>query len=112
VRRLLSREMIFLFCLVFCFGCAGTLSGASRGRYAFPSSEPEWIRNGDPIIFEGQSWYPQDDVDVFLDSEVYLLGEYQGVQFFASKIDVRPYDKLYTKFNENRYRSYQQKYND
>ena len=110
--RHLATMLGCLVVVVFLTGCAGTLSGANRTRYPFPAVEPDWIRNGDPIVYEDRSWYPQDDIDVLLDSEVYLLGEYNGVQFFAEKADVRPYGKLYTKFDENRYRIYQQERDD
>lgn len=110
--RFLSGVLGGCFLAVLLVGCSGTLSGVNRAHYSFPNAEPDWIRNGDPILYEGQSWYPQDDIDVLLDNEVYLLGEYNGVQFFAEKADVRPYGKLYTKFDENRYRIYQQERDD
>jgi hypothetical protein len=74
--------------------------------YKIPLQEPEWIRNGEPIEFEGQKWYPQDEVDILLDSEVSLVGEYRGVQVFIERVDVRPYRALYTKFGEHKFRSY------
>jgi len=73
-------------------------------KYGAPSEEIEWIRNGDPIEFEGDLWYPQDAIDILLDSEVYLAGEYRDVQLFTEKTDVRPYDRLYTKFGRNKFR--------
>ena len=84
-------------------GC-GTTSQATPQLYAFPEREADWIINGNPVQFEEEAWYPRDDVDIFLDSEVFLIGEYQGVQIFVEKIDVRPYDRLYTKFGPNRFR--------
>ena len=51
--------------------------------------EVEWIRNGEPIEFEGELWYPRDDVETLLDSEVYLLGEHKGTQ----KVDVLTTDR-------------------
>lgn len=83
---------------------------SSRGNVghvqSFIASDVEagWIRNGEPIEFEGEWWYPQDGIESFLDSEMYLLGEYRGVQFFADKVDVRPYERLYTKFGRNKFR--------
>ncbi len=74
--------------------------------------EPSWIRQGQPIIFEGEKWFPQDDVENLLDSELYFLGEYQGVEFFAEKTDVRPYGRLYTKFAKNKYRLFEKKFID
>jgi hypothetical protein len=93
--------------------CNGTFENVrSEGHYSFPKLEPQWIRDGNPIIFEEEAWYPQDDIDVFLDDEVYPLGEYQGVEFFIDKADVRPYDRLYTKFAENKFRVYEKKRHD
>ena len=69
--------------------------------------EAEWIRNGEPISFEGEMWYPKDTVETLLDSEVILLGEYRDVQFFVDKIDIRPFARLYTKFHEKRFRVFQ-----
>ena len=68
--------------------------------------EPKWIRDGEAIIYDGRRWYPQDDVEVLQDSEVLLIGVYRGVQVFVTKTDVKPYDRLYTKFDVNKYRYY------
>jgi len=72
--------------------------------YEAPDIEAEWIRAGDPIVFEEGKWYPQDKVDIFLDSEVYPVGEHEGVRFFIDKTDVRPYKYLYTKFGRHKFR--------
>ena len=94
-------------------GCSDTRSFVRHDiPYAFPEVEPQWIRDGEPIIFENESWYPKDDIDIFLDKEVYLLGEYKGVQFFIDKADVRPFHRLYTKFLENKFRAYKKDRND
>lgn len=99
--------------VVLAAGCSSSMA-STRGssQYSFPALEPEWIRNGEPIIFENEQWYPKDDVDVLLDNEVYLLGEYKGVQFFIEKTDIRPYHRLYTKFDVNKYRVYKRNRND
>ena len=104
---------LFIFCSGFLFiflGCTlNKNNGLSNiGLYAFPSEEPNWIKNGEPIIFEGRSWFPQDQVDILLDEEVLPLGDYQDVKFFAAKVDVRPYERLYTKFGPNKYRVFEQ----
>jgi len=86
-------------------GCQTT--GGNVGHvqsYALPSIEAQWIRNGEPIKFEDELWYPSDNVEVFLDSEMSLVGEQEEVQFFVDKVDVRPYDRLYTKFSRNKFR--------
>ena len=93
-------------------GCGGNFTGLHKNPYAFPQLEAQWIRDGEPIVFENESWYPKDDIDVLTNQEVYLLGEYKGVQFFVERADVRPYNRLYTKFAENRFRIYTKEHDD
>jgi len=103
---------MLLIC-VFAFGGCETTKGniGNMPSYKIPlSGEAEWLRNGDPIEFEGELWYPQDRVNVLIDAEVHLMGEYKGVQFFIEKIDVRPYNRLYTKFANNKYRIFTKRY--
>ena len=71
-------------------------------------TEPVWIRNGEPIVFEGEDWFPTDEVENLLDSEVYQAGTYLDQPFFIEKIDVRPFDRVYTHFSKNRYRAFEQ----
>ena len=88
-------------------GCSSTGGNGNIGNmptYKIPDEEAAWIRNGNPLVFEDDPWYPQDAVEVMLDSEVYLVGEFQGVQIFADKTDVRPFNRLYTKFARNQFR--------
>ncbi len=75
--------------------------------YKIPQQEAEWIRDGEPIEFEGERWYPRDRLEVLLDSEVILMGQYREIQFFVETRDVRPYNRLYTKFGRNRFRIFQ-----
>ena len=96
--------MLFLF-LTGCYGGGGNIGQLQI--YKTPSMEAEWIRNGEPIEFEKQLWYPVDDVEHLLDSEVILMGEYRTVQIFVEKVDVRPYERLYTKFGSNQFRYFE-----
>ena len=98
----------FYAVVLFC-GCfsSNIPNGGQLDIYPTPNQEAEWIRSGEPIEFDRKLWYPQDGIENLLDSEVYLLGEYRGVQFFVEKIDVKPYDRLYTKFSSNRFRYFQ-----
>jgi len=92
---------------VFVCGCSGVKGNIGQMPvFAIPVIEAKWIREGEPLQFEDERWYPQDAVDVLLDSEVYLLGEYRGVQFFIQKADVRPFHTLYTKFGPNKFRMF------
>ncbi len=108
---MLNKTILLLMCVMIMTGC----SSHTRGNvglmpvFSAPKEEAEWIRNGDPLEIEGDLWYPQDFFDVLLDSEVYLVGEYKGVQVFVNKIDVRPYDRLYTKFAQNKFRVFKKR---
>ena len=110
----LFKAGILTFCFFVLTGCStnGMYNGGQMAMYATPEEEVEWIRNGEPIEFDGKLWYPQDGIENLLDSEVYLMGEYRGVQFFAEKIDVKPYDRLYTKFGRNHFRYFEVKKDD
>lgn len=71
-------------------------------------TEPVWVRNGEPIVFEAEDWFPTDEVENLLDSEVYEAGMYRDIPFFIEKADIRPYDRVYTHFSRNRYRAFEQ----
>ena len=80
--------------------------------YPAPIIEAGWIRNGEPIKFEGYSWYPVNDYEVLQDSEVYQIAEYKGAQVFVEKIAIKPYSRLYTKFEKNKFRYFERRKND
>lgn len=80
--------------------------------YPAPVIESGWIRNGEPIVYEGNKWYPQRDVENLMDTEVYQIGEYQNVQIFVDKLDIKPYQRIYTKFAKNKFRYYLRRKND
>ncbi len=92
-------------------GCAGSTRGNSGQLQSYPAPliEAGWIRNGEPIIYEGKEWYPARDVENLLDNEVFQIGEYRGVQIFVDKIDIKPYERLYTKFAKGKYRYFQRR---
>lgn len=91
-------------------GCVST-GGGDDGpmMYKVVTPEPDWIRNGEPIEFEGELWYPRDTIDILTDSEVTPLGEYREIAFFLQKTDVRPFEHLYTKFGKNKFRVFEVK---
>ena len=96
------------------FGCAHS-PGENEGQlqsYPAPVIEDSWIRDGQPLEYGGQKWYAVNDVEVLLDSEVYQIGEYKGVQIFVDKIDTKPYHRIYTKFAKNKFRYFEKKDND
>ena len=94
-------------------GCAqheGNIGQMST--FAAPATEAKWIKDGQAIEFEDGKWYPQDELDVLLDSEVDKMGEYNGVEFFIEKMDVRPFNRLYTKFGRNKFRVFEKNNSD
>jgi len=100
--------VVFSGCLIVLSGCASTAYN-QKDIYPFASVEVEWIRNGAPIEFENILWYPTDIVENLLDDEVYLLGEYREAQFFVDKADVRPYERIYTKFGKHKFRVFEKR---
>jgi len=102
------------FCLgltVFWGGCAALNSGndGHLQSYPTPAIEAQWIRDGNPIELEGNKWYPVNDYEVLEDSEVYQIGEYKGVQIFVERIAVKPYGRIYTKFDKNKFRYFERR---
>ena len=95
-------------------GCARLISDNSGQVQSYPAPviEAGWIRAGQPIEFDGHKWYPVNDYEVLEDSEVYQVGEYKGVQVFVEKIAVKPYERIYTKFDKNKLRYFERRAND
>ena len=52
------------------------------------------------------------DVENLMDSEVFQIGEYKDVQIFVDKLDVKPYQRIYTKFAKNKFRYFVRIKND
>ncbi len=109
MRRIMTNIALITFVGMMLCGCASEAKkdGGWVSKNIF--SEAEWIRNGEPFQFEGKAWYPQDSVENLLDSEVYPVGEHKGVQVFVEFTDVKPYDRMYTRYAKNRFRLFQQK---
>ena len=98
--------------LLISVGCNRVLiEGEQAQSFNFPSLEADWVRNGEPLEYEGKLWYPQDDLENLVDSEMYPLGQYKDVPFFCEKQDVRPFNRLYTKFARNKFRLFLKKEN-
>jgi hypothetical protein len=99
-----------IYIVLYLIGCRTTQGNVGRLQsYSFMVIEAQWIRNGEPIEFEGALWYPRDGIESLMDSEVYMLGDYRGVQYFVDSLDVRPYDRLYTKFGKNKFRYFEKR---
>jgi hypothetical protein len=94
-------------------GCATSPDNNGQIQsYPVAAIEAGWIRNGEPIEFDGHKWYPVNDYEVLQDSEVYQISEYKGVQVFVEKIATKPYGRLYTKFDKNKFRYFERRGND
>jgi hypothetical protein len=107
MKKILSVMMCF--CMVFVAGCLMPKRGEESAIVtSMQLTEPVWVRNGEPIIFEMEDWFPMDEIENLLDSEVYEAGTYRGEPFFIEKTDVRPFDRIYTHFSKNRYRAFEQ----
>lgn len=110
-RGLSIKGLLIVFCLIiFVAGCASP--GGKDHSWITPNTpvEPDWIRNGEPVEFEGELWYPADSIENLLNSEVYQVGEYRGIQIFVDYTDVKPYDRLYTKFSKNKFRFFERRH--
>ena len=111
----LRSMFTLLLSAVFAAGCVNGHTGDNNGQlqsYLYPVVEAGWIRNGEPIEYGGEKWFPVNDVEILMDSEVTPAGEYKGTQIFVDKIDTKPYDRLYTKFARNKFRYYERSPND
>jgi len=108
-KRIIFVMLVFNMIVVLS-GCGGNFSSKKKNiDYDFPEVETQWIRDGEPIKFEEGLWYPQDNVDILLDAEVYSVAEYRDIEVFVGKVDVRPYEQLYTKFGRNKFRSFKKR---
>ena len=107
----------FVLCFIitgFWGGCASVNSdnGGQVQSYPYPVIEAEWIRNGGPVEYDGSKWYPVNDYEVLQDQEVYQVSEYKGVQVFVEKIATKPYGRIYTKFDKNKFRYWERREDD
>lgn len=95
--------------LVLLGGCSASKTVNSSALRGGMGIEPEWVRNGEPVHFEGEDWYPTDDVENLFDSEVYRAGEYRSTVIYLEKVDVRPFARVYLYFGPDRYRACEQR---
>jgi hypothetical protein len=101
--------LLVIFCSLPLAGCALPQNGGAPSSTMLSShlSEPAWIHNGEPIIFESETWFPIDEVENLLDSEIYEAGTYRDVIFYIERSDIRPFGRIYTYFAKNRYRAFE-----
>jgi len=96
-----------LFILTGFWGGCVPMNSGNNGQvqsYPAPVIEAGWIRDGQPVEYDGSKWFPVNDYEVLQDSEVFQISEYKGVQVFVEKIATKPYDRIYTKFDKNKFR--------
>jgi hypothetical protein len=108
MRKFLIFSFIILSTIVVS-GCSFPKSGDNVMVVPVPISEPAWIRSGEPIQFEGENWYPTDEVENLMDNELDEAGTYRDVTFFLAKTDVKPFDRIYTRFAKGRYRAFEKR---
>jgi hypothetical protein len=101
--------IISILCVMYVSGCQTSSGNVVKSARVDTGLEPKWIRDGEPIEFQGEKWYPADGVEVLLESELYLMGQFNGVKFFVDKVDIQPYSRLYTKFDKNKYRYFEKR---
>jgi len=105
---------VLLGFIAFLGGCS-TMTPENNGQiqsYPAPIIEASWIRDGLPIDYDGHKWYPVNDYEIMDDSEVFQIFEYKGVQVFVEKIATKPYERIYTKFDKNKFRYFERRDND
>lgn len=102
--------LVMLLALILFAGCAG----GAMGRYirSYPIREADWIRDGKPIIYEGLNWHPTENIENHLDKEMEYVGEFQRVPFYVERRQIKPYNRIYTKFGYHKYRVFLEKKND
>ena len=98
------KNLFLIVLLIFIFSFTAACSTGTRYRGDYPFKESNWIREGKPLVFEDTKWYPTDDVENLLDREMEYMGEYESVPFYIEKRDVRPFQRLYTKFGYHKFR--------
>ncbi|MBF0388271.1 MAG: hypothetical protein HQL20_10565 [Candidatus Omnitrophica bacterium] len=100
--------MVLLLCAG--AGCAGSSRALDNGvNSGAPLTEPDWIRNGEAIELENNIWFPTREVERFMDGEMFRIGNYRGVEVFIERTDIRPFARLYTRFDQGRYRAFEAK---
>jgi hypothetical protein len=107
--------LCLMFILAGSLGGCASMNAGNDGQvqsYPAPVIEAGWVRNGEPIEYDGYKWYPANDYEVLKDPEVFQIGEYKGVQIFVEKIAVKPYERIYTKFDKNKFRYFERHDND
>lgn len=103
-----NKKVFVLLGLVFiAAGCAANSQFSPGKDYA--AKEAAWIKDGKPILYDNKSWYPTEFIENHLDKEMEYIDSFQKVPFYVERRQIRPYDRLYTKFDYHKYRMFLEK---
>lgn len=102
----MKKCFLFIFVLLLSLNYSGCVE-LNKQAWEYSVEEPQWIKNGEPIIFENQKWYPRDIIETLLDEEMFNIFTYNGEKIYIEKKEVRPYNRLYTKFGKLKYRLFE-----
>ncbi len=108
-----NKGFIFIalmLCAIIFTGCA--TGSWSRRSKDYAIKEADWVREGKPIIYESKSWYPTEYIENHLDKEMEYIGEFQQLPFYVELRQIKPYNRVYTKFNYHKYRLFTLKEED
>ncbi len=94
--------ILVVFLAVVLAGCIAGSGGRRNVDYAI--KEAGWIKDGKPIIHDNRSWYPTEYIENHLDGEMEYVGEFQSVPFYVERRQIKPYNRVYTKFDYHKYR--------
>ncbi len=105
MKRMLMVLLLGIFTAAGCFLPSRALD--QHANMPAISLEPEWIRNGEPLEIEKTIWYPTDEVERLMEDEMVQIGVFRNVAVFIERVDVKPYARVYTRFDRSRYRSFE-----
>lgn len=101
------KRISVLFLAVALSGCIAGSAGRRNIDYAI--KEAGWIKEGKPIIHDDKSWYATEYIENHLDNEMEYVGEFQSVPFYVERRQIKPYNRIYTKFDYHKYRVFLEK---
>jgi hypothetical protein len=105
VKKMKLVKFLFAFSILISLGLIlGCEVPTAYTRAQFAVNEPPWIREGQPIIYNNQNWYPSEEVENFTDGEMEYVATYNDAPFYVEKRQVKPFNRIYTKFGYHKYR--------
>jgi hypothetical protein len=98
------KQFIIALFLILIFSLAGCAAGYLNKPHDYTTKEADWIRNGQPITYDNKKWYPTEYIENHLDVEMEYAGEFQKVPFYVERRQIKPFNRIYTKFDYHKYR--------